>query len=297
MDLPKIQPVKSLRRDLIYNCLRPIHIVSCAFGASYFNNKTSILLRVANQIYTLAFFIAFAGSFFYRISSVPPRFCKPDAVANSVIGIQQILATIVITTIYYQVFFYKEQFKELLKLISSTENEFLVLNLRVSNKYFNMKILFEVIFITAFIYVSFVIFVIYYKVRHISSILLELFTSINPMLVIILNLMTFANLAWFIRNRFQILKQFLMDVCAIDSLVANAPTEVWKIRLTRETSHGLQSEFKKIAEIYKHSFAVVNHLNDIFGFSNLASMGKLFLPTSPPSLSLSFNFFFLFLIN
>lgn len=274
MTVPGVEPEKSLQNDLIYQCLRPIHIMSCVFGVSYFNAKKSFVLKVLKAIYTLAFFVLFTGSFIHRISSVQPQFCQPEAVAHSVIGIQQIFAIIVIQTIYYQVIFYKDQFIELLKLISLTENEFLLLNLCFSNKRFVTKNLFEVIFLTVFIYVSFMIFIIYYKVQNIGFISLELFTSINPMLVIILNLMVFANLAWFIRNRFEILKHFLMDVCAIDSLVANDSNEMWKVKLKRKTPHGLHREFKKISQIYEMIFDMVNNLNDIFGFSNLASMGN-----------------------
>lgn len=277
MIVPGVQPEKSLQNDLIYHCLRPVHIISCIFGVSYFKAKKSVILKVLKAIHTFTFFVLFTGSFIYRISSVPPQLSQPEAVAHSVMGIQQILAIIVILTIYYQVIFYKDQFIELLKLISSTENEFLLLNLCFSNKRFVTKIRFEVIFLTVFIYVSFMIFIIYYKVQNFGFILLELFTSINPMLVIISNLMVFANLAWFIRNRFQILKHFLMDVCAIDSLVANDSNEVWKVKLTRKTPHGLHSEFKKIAQIYELLFDMVNNLNDIFGFSNLASMGNFCL--------------------
>lgn len=267
---------KSLPNSSICHCLQPIHIVLCAFGASYSSVEKSIPLKVLNTMYTLIFFIVFSGSFFYRISSVPPRLCQSNDVAYSVMGIQQILATIVVITIYYQVFFYKDQFNDLMTSIASTEHELLVLNLNVSNERFAKKILFEVIFVTGFIYVSFIIFIIYYKVHHIGFILLELFTSINPMLIIILNMMVFTNLAWFIRNRLQILKHFLIDVCAIDSLVANDSNEVWKVKLTRETPHGLHREFKKIAQIYEFLYAMVNNLNDIFGFSSLASMGNFF---------------------
>lgn len=275
MTHPKIQSLKSLQSDLIYHSFRPIHIVSCAFGTSYFDVKQSVVLKISNLIYTLMLFIVFSGCFIYRLSSVPPQFCQSDAVAHSVMGIQQILAIFVVSTIYYQVIFYRDQFKELLTSISSTENEFLTLNLSISNKRFETKILLEVIFITASIYASFIVFVIFFKVQNVAFILLELFASINPMLVIILNLMVFSNLAWFIRDRFQLLKHFLMDVCAIDTLVANDLNEVWKVKLTRETPHGLHRELKKIAQIYELLFAMVNKLNDIFGFSNLTSMGEL----------------------
>lgn len=267
--LPKLQSEKSL-----WDSFRPINIISSIFGISYFSANNSILSRILKMLYTLTLFAAFTGSFFYRISSVTPKFCASNAVAISVMGIQQILAFIVIVTIYYQVIFYNEKFRDLFKLISVTEIELHVLNIQLSYKHFTLINLCEVIIVTVFIYVSFIFFSIYYKVQYIEVILLELFSSINPMLVIILNVLTFANLARVIRDRFQMLKNFLVDVCAIDSLVVNDSNKVWKVKLTRVTPHGLYSEFKKIAQIYELLFSMVNHLNYIFGFSNLASMGE-----------------------
>lgn len=271
---PKLQLEKVSSKDFLRHIFRPIHIISLAFGISYFSEKGTVWSRILNILYTLFVFIVFMGCFLYRISRVPPMLCQSDAVSHSVIGIQQILAIFVVAFIYYQVLFYKTQFHDLLKLISKTETAFSVLNINFSYTRFTYLILFEVIFVTILLYASFIFFAIYYKLPHFGIILLELFTSINPMLIIILNLMTFANLAWYICDRLQILRHFLIDVCAIDSLVANHSNEVWKVKLMQETPSGLYAEFKKIAQIYEQLFSMVNQLNDIFGFSNLASMGK-----------------------
>lgn len=79
----------------------------------------------------------------------------------------------------------------------------------------------------------------------------------------------------YMRRRFQNLKHFLMDMCAIDSLVAtHISNDTRNVKLTRQTVHGLQSNFKKISRIYKLLYASTNHLSDIFGLRNLTSMGK-----------------------
>lgn len=278
MVLPKLQLEKCPSNDLLRHSFRPIHFISLAFGISYFRGNSSIWWQIIlNNLYTLIVCTVLIGCFIYRISSIPPMLCQSDAVSHSVIGIQQILATIVVAFIYYQVLFYKTHFHDLLKLISKTETDFLLFNTNFSYKRFACLILFQVIFVTVLLYVSFIFFAIYYKLPNFGVILLELFTCINPMLVIIINLMTFANLVHLIRNRFQILRHHLIDVCAIDSMDANDSNEVWKLELAQNSSNGLYSELNKIAQIYEHLFSMVNQLNDIFGFSNLASMGELIL--------------------
>lgn len=274
MPLPKAQPPDLQWNHSFSRNFHVIHLVSRVFGVSYFINIISVSSFLTNIPYTLALFTVFITTFLYRISSVPPEFCKSDAVSHSVIGIQQILATATIIAIYYQILFYKSHFKKLLKFISLIEHEFVALNIQFGKKRFTRKILCEVIAVVVFIYVSFLFFVIYYDVRHIELIMLELFSNTNPMLVIVLNLLTFTNFVWYIRNRFRHLKHFLVDMCAIDSLVTSDSIEPWKVKLTRKTPNGLHRECHRIAKIYELLFTVSNHLSDIFGFSNLASMGK-----------------------
>lgn len=250
-----------------------VHQVSRIFGVSYFTNILTPSSWFMNIPYTLAVLILFFAAFLYRISSVPPNFCRSNAVSYSVIGIQQILIMFAIVAIFYQILFYKDRFKKLLKCISLIEYEFEVLNIGFSCKRFMAKILIEVVTIIIFIYVSFLFFVIYYDVRQIGLIMLELFSYMNPMLVIILNLITFLNVVWYIRNRFQHLKRFLMDLCAIDPLSACSLNEPQKVKLSR-TPNALQRDFPKIARVYELLFTASKYLSDIFGCSNLTSMGK-----------------------
>lgn len=275
MVLPKFQLEKFQSNNLLRNSFKPIHFISLAFGFSYFSENSSIRWRVLNIVYTLIVFIVFMGFFSYRIASVKPMLCQSNAVAHSVIGIQQILGTLVVAFIYCQVLFYKTRFRNLIKLISKTETDFSLFNANFSYKRFGYLILFQVILVTVVLYASFIFFTIYYKLPHFDVILLELFTCINPLLVIIINLMTFANLALLIRNRFQILRHHLIDVCAINLLAANDSNEAWKGKLSQEPPYDFYIELKKIAQIYEHLFSMVHQLNIIFGLSNLASMGTL----------------------
>lgn len=261
----------------VIQSFRSIHIISNIFGISYFTTVNSKSFQILSKLHTLAVLIVFIACFSYRISGVSPQFCQSDAVSTSVTGIQQILAISVLIAIYYQNLFYKNRFQNLLKLTSAVDNEFFALNSHVFfYNYFGRKILFELIGMIVFICASVVFFVFYYRVQDIGLILLELFSTINPMVVIILNLMTFCNMTWFIRNKFRSLKHFLMNARAVDSLDASKSNRVWQVKLTRETPTELHRRFKKIAQIYEMLFCMVNHLNDIFGLSNLTSMGRLF---------------------
>lgn len=258
----------------IFLLLRPINGILCVFGISHFSVKKSRLVRVVHLFYTWTVLTVFIGSFLYRISNVPPALCQPNAVAHSVMEIQQILSTIVLITIYYQVIFYEEKFNHLKLLMSLAEDALLMLNNNLPSEHLMTKILCEVIFLTIYIYVSFILFVIFYKVEKIEFMLLELFSSINPMFVINLNLMTFVNLAWFTRDRFQILKCVLIDACKFDLSVVTDPNEALKATLICQTPNELRNEFKKISQAYELLFNMINILNEMFGYSNLASMGK-----------------------
>lgn len=250
-----------------------VHLVSRIFGVSYFTNIVTTSSWFMNVPYTLSVLIIFIGAFSYRISSVPPNFCRSDAVSHSVIGIQQILTVVTISAIFYQILFYKDQFRKLLECTSSIEYEFNVLNIEFSCKHFMAKIIIEVATIIILIYMSFLFFVIHYDVKHLGLILLELFSYMNPMLVIILNLITFLNVVWYIRIRFQHLKCFLMNLCPTDPPSACRLNEPQKVKLSR-TSNALHRDFSKIAHIYELLFTESNYLSDIFGCSNLTSMGK-----------------------
>lgn len=268
---PKPQHSKSF-----YPSFRPMHIVSSLFGISYFHRLHSVSKKLASIAYTLAIFILFVVSFLYRITNTSPTLCNANAVSYSVIGIQQILSTIAIVTIYYQVLFYKSQFAHLLELVTLIEHEFVMLNIKCICKRFAMKILCEIIVVIAFFYISLAFFIIYYNVWDIDLIALELFGVINPLLAITLNLMTFINAVWFIRSGFQHIKQFLIDLCAIDSLLLadGHSNEVWTVKLMIKMPSELFCKYKQIARIYELLFEMADHLNDIFGLSNLASMGK-----------------------
>lgn len=259
-------------------CFLPLNIISSVFGISYLHETKSKSLQIFSKLYTLTVCTVLFVSFLYRISSVLPQFCQPDAVSTSVMGIQEILATFVVTTIYYQVLFNQNQFRSVQNLISTADTRFSMLNIRFPSKNFERKIFIEVTTVIGFICMAFIFFVVYYKVHSIGLILLEFFSSIAPMVVIILNLMIFSDMAWLIRNRFRMLKHFLVDVCAVGTLIADESNiEVWKVKLTRETPSGLHRELNRIAKIYELLFCAVNHLNDIFGLSNLTSMGKFYV--------------------
>lgn len=274
----KSKPKASSQSSSMAQLFLPLNIISSVFGISFLHETKSKSLRILNKLYTLTVFTVLLVSFLYRISSVSPQFCPPDAVSTSVMGIQQIFATFVVTTIYYEVLFNQNQFRNVQNLISMADTQFTILNIRFPPKHFERKIFIQVIAVIGFICFAFIFFVIYYKVQSIGLILLELFSSIDPMVVIILNLMIFSNMAWLIRNRFRMLKHFLVDVCAVGALIADESNiEVWKVKLTRETPNGLHRELNRIAKIYELLFCAVNHLNDIFGLSNLTSMGKFYV--------------------
>lgn len=254
---------------------RSLHLVSSVFGVSYLKyNKTPKFVQTFSILYTLTLFCLFELCFFYRILNVSPKLSRPHLVDHSVSGIQQILNTAAITTIFYQVLAYKTKFAKILKLIKIIDQIFASLNIHFTYNSFTTKIAAEIVLVLAFIYGSFIFFLIYYNVQDYTSIFLELFTSINPMLIISLNLLTFINLVWCIHEKFASLKRFLLNVCASNLLVANDVNDVWKIKLTSGTPNGLYRELKQIAHIYELSYKAVNQVNGIFGISNLASMGK-----------------------
>lgn len=262
----KIKPTKPRRVNSCNSSLRSLHIACSVFGISYFAEFSSLPSRILHIAFTLLHFGIFVCSFMYSISYVAPKFCKSDAVSQSVMGIHQILAIIAVIAIYYQILFHKGSGKKLLDHLSAVENGFSALNIAFPSKRFVTKMLIELLVLVGFVYASFIFFVIYYEVRHITVMLLELVSTIHPLLVIILNLMTFANFAWLIRDGFGILRRTLMDMCAIDSSK--------QVKTLRAAPLALWRDFKNLAHIYEQLFAMVNYQNDIFGLSNLASMGK-----------------------
>lgn len=252
----------------------PLNVICILHGISLLNYfYRSKIHRIICNVYSGILAIVCLIVSLYRLLYVAPRFSQSNAVAHSVLGIQQILNTIVILMIYYQVFSYKFDIRNVFQLISAIDREFLKLNIRFAYKSFGRKILFEVVFIVCFIYGSFVFFSVYYEVDDGNSLLLELFSFVIPILLVNLTLLTFVNFGWCINVKFKKLKLFLVDLCAIDSIVAN--DEIWKVKLIRETPRVFFVELKKIAEIYELLYEAVNRLNYVFGLSNLSSMGKL----------------------
>lgn len=254
---------------------RSVHRMSSLFGITYFQRSHSISQKSAGIAYALAISIVFVASFLYRLLNFPPLLCTANTVAHSVIGIQQILGTAAIFTIYYQVVFYKSTFKHMLSLITLIEREFVTLNIQFPYKRFALNIFVQMLVVITFFPVSFAFFVIYYNVRDIGLIALELFVSINPMLAITLNLMIFSNAVWFIRTALRCTKSVLMDLCAIDSFLTNGHSnEVRTVKSIMQMPNGLLRKYKQIARIFGLLFDVADHLNHIFGLSNLASMGE-----------------------
>lgn len=269
-----VKSTKSQHNHSFSRSFRSVHKISSVLGISYFQRVHSISQKLASSAYALAIFILFVASFLYRILNISPLVCNANPVAYSVIGIQQILSAIAIFTIYYQVLFYKSKFEHIFKLVTLIEHEFVMLNIQIPYKRFAMNIFVQIIVVIVFFPISFAFFVIYYNVRDIGLIALELFVSMNPMLAITLNLITFTNAVWFIRNALQYLKEILMDLCAVDSLLTDAHSnDVRTVKLMIQMPYGLFSKYKQIARIYELLYEMANHLNDIFGLSNLASMG------------------------
>lgn len=270
----KLKPKVLPHRTSIAHCFQAINIISNIFGISYFNQINSKFHQIINKSYTLVVYVLFLGIFLYRISSISPQFCQPDTVSSSVMGIQEILGAFVLTTIYYQVLFYRNRFQNMFKMLSTVDTEFTGLNLKFTYENSKRKMIIELVVLMGFTFTSFVFFKFFYKVQSTWFLFLELFSSINPMLVIIVNLMAFSNMVWFTRNRFRMLKNILIGSCAIDTSIANKSNKVWNVQMTRETPTGLHRNMKKIGKIYEKLFCMVNDLNDIFGLSNLTSMGE-----------------------
>lgn len=272
----KTNQTKTPRSNSFRQSCRSIRIISSVFGMSYFHRSSSKASKLASIAYATGIFIVFLASFLYRILNIQPMLCNANAVSYSVLGIQQILSIIAITTIYHQVLFYKSKFAHLLELVTLIEHKCEMLNIQLDYRRFATKILCEILAVVAYISISFAFFVIYYNVWDIGLITLELFVSIIPMLVIILNLMTFINVVWLTRNGVQRIKDFLLQFCAMESLLSDVRSnEVWTVKLmTNQTPYELFNKFKQISQIYGCVCEMANHLNDIFGLSNLASMGK-----------------------
>lgn len=283
--------------NYIKNRFKPLHFACSLLGISLFNHLKSNWPRWMHMIYGLILFLVFLSSFFYRIANVPPKFCQANAVGHSVIGIQQILSTFVITVIYYQYFSCRTSFQNTLMLMTDIDALFRSLNIHFIDDRFTVKILFEVGLIVCLIGGSFLFFLFHYRIQDAFSGFIEFFVSINPLLVINLNLLMFINLAWCVRDKFGALKRFLFDVCAIDSVTSFDTDGIWKVKLIQEAPHGLYNQLTKIAQIYERLYETVNELNSIFGLSNLTSMGSLenlyFFQDSPVAWVIDYVIFFL----
>lgn len=257
----------------INSSFKPVHILCALFGLSFFHYSSIKWIRWLNFAYSLIVFFVFTSFFLYRISSDSPKLSQMNAVGQSVIGIQHILGFLVVAAIYYKSFCCRLQFQNLMKSIEIIDVRFKSINIRFLYKSVAKKILFEVVLVLSVFGSSFLFFIIHYQVEDLFCILIELFVSINSLFVIYLNLITFINISWCLQRRFNTLKDFLIDVCAIDSGIGMNKSDVWKVKLLRRKSYRIHKQLKYIAQLYESLYECAGHLNNIFGLTNLAAMG------------------------
>lgn len=286
--LSQLYTMKQSISNSIREPFQPLGIACDLFGVTLFRyNCKSKVIQVFSSVYTILIFSIFLPIILYRIGYVTPTLCQSNAVAQSVIGIQQILGMLVIVAIYFQVVFYKSDMKHIFQLFLSIDKAFNQLNIKFDYRRFRWKIKIEVAIVIGFIYGSFLYFLMYYRVQAMFSVILEFFTSIQTILLIYLVLLIFINFGWHIRNKFIALKSLLVDVCAIETLIGCDADDLWKVKLIQETPQVVFCEIRKIAQIYEMLFKTINLLNRIFGLSNLATMALL-------GISLTCHLFLLF---
>lgn len=258
----------------IRTSFKPIYIV-CAFFGLFFHCSSIKWIRWLHFAYSLIVFIVFNAFFFYRILNDFPKFSQMNAVSQSVIGIQHILGFMVVAAIYYKSFCCRSVFQSLMKSVEIIDDRFKSINVRFLYKRFAMKILFEVVLVLSLFGSSFLYFIIHYKVNDIFSILIEFFVSIYPLFLIHLNSITFINISWYLQKRFNRLKGYLIDVCAIDLVVGMNKSDIVKVKLFHGKSNKLHKQLKYIAKLYESLYECSGQMNNIFGLTNLAAMGSI----------------------
>lgn len=244
-----------------------------------FSAVKSNVQRGLNFVY--AFFVAaiLLTVIVCRVEYISPKYGNVDAVIHSVICIQQLLILVTIIAIYYETFCYPDRMETVLQLLDDIDRAFVQLNIKFDYRRFRWKIFIEIIGLSALIHITFVALCTYHQFRLFSDILYELFGRFYPMYLVNAMLLMFVNFCCLIKNKFTALKQLLRDFCDIIDAFGDSEIddmhEIWKIKLMQTTPRTFFSELKQIASIYESLFIVVNHLNTIFGLSNLTSLALL----------------------
>lgn len=259
----------------IRSYFRPLYWTCQLFGISVMSLASNKVFRVLNLCYSLINMCFVIGYTIYCIGFVPSQFGHQNAVSVSVQNMQQIMGITVLFFIYYQVILYKSKIEKIFNIFTQIDLEFQLLNIRFNYKKFERKIIIELVFVVLFIYSLFFVLRSHYEINYLDSIISEYITNIHAIFLIDIVLLMFINFCWHIKCKLTTIKLLLLDLSGIDETSMIERDEMWKIKFVQETPKLFIREIRIIATIFERLFKTVNILNNIFGFSNLMTMGEL----------------------
>lgn len=270
--------MKFLKRKTseVRSYFRPLYWTCQLFGISVISLTSNKVLRVLKLCYSLINMCFMIGYTIYCIGFVPSKFGHQNAVSVSVQNMQQIMGITVLFFIYYQVILYKPKIDKIFNIFTKIDLEFQYLNIQFNYKKFERKIIIELIFAVLFIYGLFFVLMSHYELNYFDSIISEYIINIHPIFLIDIVLLTFINFCWHIKCKLTALKLLLVDLSRIDEKSMIERDKIWKIKFVQETPKLFIREIRIIAAIFEMLFKAVNILNNIFGFSNLMTMGEIF---------------------
>lgn len=258
----------------IATLFRPFEIPCNIFGVTVTSFSHRKLTNLLSCAYTLLHLTLSTMLTLYRIGNVEPQFCQPNAISQSVNGIQQILGLAVMLSIYYQTLFRKADVQRVLKLLQQSDQQLVQLNAILKQKAFGVKIVIEAVVVVLYAYGAFVLFAVRYNVTSVRLLVVEFISAINPLVLTHLVLLMFVNLCWHVRNKFQKLKIILREIVDNNNKQQSGKDAVWTVQTPNGSARVVFQQVQLIAKTYETLFDTVNMLNRIFGLSNLTSIGE-----------------------
>lgn len=254
---------------------RPIQFVCGAFGITMLGTFKTNVARGLNSAYAFVVSLILLAAIVVRIQYVSPKYGCLSVIIHSVICIQQALIALSIVAIYYQTIRYPNAINSVLEMLAAIDRDFARFNVKFDYRFFQWKILLEIIGLSAAIHITFVALCVHDRTEPLVAIIYELLARFYPIFVINSALLMFINLCCLIKCKFTALKKLLRSFQAPGALQRVDRDDVWKIKMSQSPPRTFCGEIRQIVDMYESLCATVNRLNSIFGLMNLATLALL----------------------
>lgn len=233
-----------------------------------FSEFESRIARCLSLVYSFVIASILIGAIVFRINYVSPTYGRFKVLIHSVVCIQQIFILLTVLAIYYQSIRYSNRMSTVFQLLTRVDQAFAQFNVKFDYRLFQWKITIEAILLGASIHIAFVAMCTYYSIDPFAAIVYELLARFYPIFVINATLLMFINLCFLIKSKLAALEQVLRGFHGVD----DGTSADSKIKVISIPSAKFHTELKQIVRVYESLYGIVNHLNHIFGLSNLAAL-------------------------